>query len=140
MHKVSRVASPATYVAQKVRQAVGLVGTGFLFVYVMTANAFALTGIGQLAQQDDQTQAQPLLTAILDVAFVAGAVLIITSIFTAIKANKSKGNEAKMSTAALLFFAGAALSVVSYLMGVGVGTIFSGGGIASQGVVPMQVN
>jgi len=139
MRMVSRVASPAAHVAQKARQAVGLVGTGLLFLSVMTQSAFALTGIGQLAQQDDQTQAQPFLTAVLDFAFVGGAIMVIFAILTAVKANKSRGQDAKMGTAALLFFAGAAMTVISYLLGAGVGTIFSGGGTQTQGVVPMSV-
>lgn len=105
-----------------------------------TRQAMALTGFGQLANTDQQQQAQPLLTAGINLSFVAGAIMVIFGIYHGYKAFTSGGRDAKFGTAAGMIVVGSLMTVPSWVTGIGVGTIFSGGGQATQAVVPMHVN
>lgn len=105
-----------------------------------TTKAFAANGIGSVLSSDDQGNTSLVVNSVVDVAFAGGLFMVIYGFLHAFKAWKTEGRDAKIGSAIAYVLIGALLTVPSWVLGVGVGTLFSGGGQATQGVVPVSVN
>lgn len=122
------------------RRLIAKAGLAVTVLMIESQQAMALNGVGQLMNTDQQQQAQPFLTAAVNLSFVAGVCMVIFGVYHGWKAFTSQGRDAKFGTAAGMVVVGSLMTVPSWVTGIGVGTIFSGGGTATQGVVPMSVN
>ena len=114
---------------------------GFAMVFASTSIASAAgQGIGVIFGNDVTTQGQPLLKGLVDAAFIGGVGFAIYGIIHLIKAHKNGGRgEEKSSIAYVMILAGAAMASISWVVGAGQGTIFSGGSAGVTAPTQMTV-
>lgn len=137
---VTNIAKKALGGASRVGQILTL-GVTSVWLYVsMTTNAFAASGIGSVLSSDDANNTNEVVDFGVDIAFAGGVFMVIYGLLHAFKAWKTEGRDAKISSALAYVLIGALLTVPSWLLGVGVGTLFSNGGQDANGVVPISVN
>lgn len=114
---------------------------GFFMVVASTSIASASQGVGELFGSDMTTQGQPFLRGLIDAAFIGGVGFAIYGLVHLIKAHKNGGRgEEKPGIAYVMILAGAAMASVSWVVGAGQGTIFSGGGSGVSAPTQMTIN
>lgn len=121
------------------RRSLAVAGIALTWLGLGTKGAFAATGVGQMLSTDWTSNGNELLSFLFDAAFLGGAGLTVFGILHAVKAHKGKGQE-KMSEAVVMILAGAALSMASWFLGVGQGTVFGSGGTNAQTPTAMTLN
>lgn len=135
----TNIAKAAFGKAAKTGKVLGVAAASAWFYVASTTYALAGGGIGSVLSSDDSGNTSGVVNTVVDVAFACGLFMVIYGLLHAFKALKTDGRDAKMTSALAYVLVGVLLTIPSWVLGVGVSTLFSSGGEAAQGVVAIPV-
>lgn len=109
-------------------------GSALLAGLMAPACAFAYTGLGQVLTTDKTSEINPIISFAIDGFFALGICIAGFGIWKLIEAS-GDNSRTKISFPITLILVGSALTVLPFVTGLGVGTLFAGSGTGNAPVI-----